>query len=287
MATRRAFAIVSSLVVALAGPVQAQTHSIRLQPTPTVGPAGSLVTVDVRVTATQQISLLQFSLDYDNTVATFEGATIGSDLQMRGFGINNVVFDPTFSPSSPQTNDTFLVQVWGGASAWFTGTDLRAVVLTFRLRSGVCDTSPLTFQRACGRTQMIRYELGSICAPALQVYDGVIATDCATDADGTPAVALRGELTATPNPFNPTTRLRFAIPPSGASATGTVPVLLRVHDITGRVVRTLLDEPRAPGYHDVVWNGTDDRGQPAATGIYFVQIHAGAWATARKIVLVK
>jgi hypothetical protein len=283
MAVRRVIAFTCGLVAfAFHAPVQAQTHALRTQPSLVVGPAGSLVNVEVRVTATQQVSVFQFTVDYDNTVATFEGVTIGSDLQARGFGIFDMVQN-SVPPASPGTNADFVVQVFGGATNWFTGTNLRAAVLTFRLRPGVCDVSPVTFQQVCARTQMVTYQLDTICTPALQMQNSAIAASCATDTQADPAVPARWDLEASPNPFNPTTRLRFAIP-AGA---GTVPVVLRVHDIAGRIVRTLLNDTRSPGFHDVVWNGTDDSGDAVATGIYFVRVDAGAWNATRKIVLVK
>lgn len=68
-----------------------------------------------------------------------------------------------------------------------------------------------------------------------------------------------------PNPFNPTTRIRFELPDPGH-------VALAVYDVTGRKVRVLVDEYRNPGEHEVLWNGRDDSGMPAASGIYFYTI---------------
>ncbi len=62
---------------------------------------------------------------------------------------------------------------------------------------------------------------------------------------------------------------------------------LSVYDIAGRLVRTLLQEPRGAGYHDVLWTGTDDQGRPVGTGIYFLRIRAGSWSEVKKVMLVK
>lgn len=83
-----------------------------------------------------------------------------------------------------------------------------------------------------------------------------------------------------PNPFNPRTTLRFAIPEPG-------PVRLRLHDAMGRVVRTLVDRSIATtGWHDVTWDGRDDSGGRVASGVYFARVEAvGEVRTARLTLL--
>ena len=84
-----------------------------------------------------------------------------------------------------------------------------------------------------------------------------------------------------PNPFSATTALSFELPR---------PALLSVsvHDVSGRLVRTLLtDAGRGVGRHAVSWDGVDNDGQQAASGIYFFRIEAGAEAVTRKTVFLR
>ncbi|MEW6753107.1 MAG: fibronectin type III domain-containing protein [Candidatus Latescibacterota bacterium] len=83
-----------------------------------------------------------------------------------------------------------------------------------------------------------------------------------------------------PNPFNPRTRIRFALPVEA-------PVRLRVHDVLGQVVAVLLDGDLPPGYHEVTWDGTATGGVPAATGVYLCTLEAGAFRQVRKMLLVR
>lgn len=87
-------------------------------------------------------------------------------------------------------------------------------------------------------------------------------------------------LGAQPNPFNPSTRLRFELPDSG-------PVTLRVLDVRGRVVTTLLDMSlRAAGQHAVLWDGRDHAGKPQASGVYLAELRfQGAVRTGRIVLL--
>ncbi len=72
-----------------------------------------------------------------------------------------------------------------------------------------------------------------------------------------------------PNPFDEQTTITFAIPDSRTSG---VPVSLVIYDLLGRRVRTLASGPRFPGTFTVVWDGTDARGQPVASGLYLCRL---------------
>ncbi len=83
-----------------------------------------------------------------------------------------------------------------------------------------------------------------------------------------------------PNPFNPETRLYFQIPE-------TQNVQLVVYNIRGQIVRNLVDNRLDAGDHIVNWDGRDNRGNPAPTGVYIYRIKAGDYMAARKMTLVK
>ena len=86
---------------------------------------------------------------------------------------------------------------------------------------------------------------------------------------------------AYPNPFNPTTTIEYSVAASCR-------VTLRVYDLAGRVVRTLVDEPVEAGEHAVVWEGTSDSGKRAGSGVYFLKMETGqGFSAARKLVLLK
>lgn len=81
-----------------------------------------------------------------------------------------------------------------------------------------------------------------------------------------------------PNPFNPSTRIRFGLPAAAD-------VSLRVYDIRGALVSTLAERRYGAGVHEIVWNGTNGRGEPLASGIYFARLAAGDAVLARKMIL--
>jgi hypothetical protein len=83
-----------------------------------------------------------------------------------------------------------------------------------------------------------------------------------------------------PNPFNPGTRIKFHVP-------ATSMVHLEVFNITGQHIATLLEEKRAGGEHELVWDGRNDLGQPVPSGVYLLSIRAGEFAQTRKMVLAR
>ncbi len=68
-----------------------------------------------------------------------------------------------------------------------------------------------------------------------------------------------------PNPFNPSTTIRFTVPQSGN-------VNIAIYDATGRHVRTLVDGHIDAGYHEVVWDGTDALGRQVSSGVYLCRL---------------
>jgi len=87
-------------------------------------------------------------------------------------------------------------------------------------------------------------------------------------------------LAAYPNPFNPQTTIRYEIANRGH-------VMLRVYDVSGAVVRTLVDDVKAAGSYSLTWNGRDDHGSSVSSGVYFYRITAGSFSDVRKVTLLK
>ena len=88
-------------------------------------------------------------------------------------------------------------------------------------------------------------------------------------------------LPAQPNPFNPSTAIRFRL-------AQTAPVTLAIYDLGGRRLRTLLEGPlQAAGEQSVTWDGRDGAGLPLPSGVYFVRLACAGRSAAQKVVLLK
>lgn len=84
-----------------------------------------------------------------------------------------------------------------------------------------------------------------------------------------------------PNPFNPTTQIRYDVPERGGV------VSLRVYNVDGSLVKTLVEGTQSAGEKSVAWDGRDETGQPAASGVYFYRLEAPDYTRTRKMVLLK
>lgn len=124
----------------------------------------------------------------------------------------------------------------------------------------------------------VAYWLEELGAGAGSVWHGPAELAAAASGPAVPA-ALR-LLAAAPNPFNPTTVIRFAL---------AQPLALRlsVHDQLGREVRRLLDGAAPAGEQAVVWDGRDARGRPAPSGTYLVRLTSELGERSLKVTLAK
>jgi len=83
-----------------------------------------------------------------------------------------------------------------------------------------------------------------------------------------------------PNPFNPTTEIRYTLPAAGA-------VRLALYDLTGRLVMILFEGEQRAGRHTIRWHGQDRHGRPVGAGVYFCRLETPGAVQTRKLVLAK
>lgn len=83
-----------------------------------------------------------------------------------------------------------------------------------------------------------------------------------------------------PNPFNPSTRIPYRVPVAS-------PVTIRIHDVRGRLIRSLVDGISEAGRFEVWWDGTDTGGDRVGSGIYFCTLEAGDFTQTRKMVMLE
>jgi predicted outer membrane repeat protein len=158
---------------------------------------------------------------------------------------------------------------WTGGLAALLGVD------------GNINADPLFIDPAVGD---YRLEPESPCSPLVTDACGLIgAFGIAGAPSPVPDAVLGAGIVIepnVPNPFNPSTTLRFVLPEAGT-------VRVVVYDAAGRVVCRLLDEPRPAGAQALRWDGRDDRGRAAPAGVYLYRVMAQGGSAAGRMLLLK
>jgi hypothetical protein len=121
-----------------------------------------------------------------------------------------------------------------------------------------------------------------VCGTTTHFSEFIIGVGSATGVGDMPLAARSFALHQNvPNPFNPTTSISYDVPAGGGD------VVLAVYDVSGRLVKSLVDAREPAGTRTVRWDGTDRRGQSVASGIYFYRMRAGSYVETRKMLLLK
>ncbi|MBN1294215.1 MAG: T9SS type A sorting domain-containing protein [Candidatus Latescibacteria bacterium] len=85
-----------------------------------------------------------------------------------------------------------------------------------------------------------------------------------------------------PNPFNPSTSIKFFIPDDESKH-----VYLKVYDVRGALVKTLVDRIAEPGVHSIIWDGTDTNDIKVSSGIYIYRLQEGKFTKSEKMMLIR
>jgi len=190
-----------------------------------------------------------------------------------------------FDPDDPDTPVPGKYQMMGNGQfdvgitpdGDFTGTGNRLALLSTgpfpTLDPG--ETLHVAYAIVCGNGEN---ELLLNSRAAQQQYDNNYEFDLSATQD-TPARKSKLSPNA-PNPFNPSTRLAFVLAEEGQTR-------IAIHDLHGRLVRTLVDEFLLAGEHDARWDGKDDGGVQVGAGVYLVRLENSGDVDQQKIVLVK
>jgi hypothetical protein len=88
------------------------------------------------------------------------------------------------------------------------------------------------------------------------------------------------EMSVAPNPFNPTTEIRFTLSKAGW-------VSLEIYDVGGHVIRTLIDENRVAGEYSAVWDGRDGMGRTQSSGTYLARLKTSSVQLVERMTLLK
>ncbi len=188
----------------------------------------------------------------------------------------------TFQPSdiTIQVGDT-VEWIWSSLAHTVTnGTDLGDPAL-----GALFDEALDTFNPSVFFTFFTPGDVPYLCRPHFLLgMTGIVRVSTATPVEENPGPSVLTLYQNTPNPFNPATQVVFEIPGTRGS---NVPTSLRIYDLQGRLIRTLVSEPLAATRHMITWDGRNDQGQMVASGVYAYRLVAGNLTASRQMTLLK
>ena len=171
------------------------------------------------------------------------------------------------------------MRVTGYLDGAFVGTDTMVAVAGTYPSATLSLVAPSGFNRV-----VVHWDApGSGCQDYGPIFfaDNVTVTRAVVPSGvGIPAPTVVRLAAPAPNPFRRATTIRFDLPAAGG-------VRLTLFDVAGRLVRTLVDAPRAAGAQSVTWDGADDSGRAVSAGVYLLRMDVGSTHMSRRVVLLK
>ncbi|MEO8167609.1 MAG: T9SS type A sorting domain-containing protein, partial [bacterium] len=152
-----------------------------------------------------------------------------------------------------------------GFGRQFQCCDRYLTAVPMHLTIGFAEDSVAALATLSGSSRDLNVSLGSPSTTGVRAYDNILPVKFALEQNY-------------PNPFNPTTKIRFAIPSRGEESV----VTLKVFDVLGREMKTLVDEPLGAGTYEVTFDAAE-----LATGVYFYRLQAGKYNAARKLLVTR
>lgn len=189
----------------------------------------------------------------------------------RVFGYNN----------SGNPVDGFPIQtgnlVENGCAIWDVDGDGLVEIMASSFDQKIyCWDTPWAFSEARAPWPMFKRNMRNT-----GVYDDDVLTQVA--APDLPTIGGPALLQNYPNPFHSSTVIRYRVP----EGLGFQPVTLEVFDVSGRVVRTLIDGSQLAGEYELRWDGEDEAGRTVAAGIYHYRLQAAGQTSANRMVLLR
>ncbi|UCD94360.1 MAG: T9SS type A sorting domain-containing protein, partial [Candidatus Zixiibacteriota bacterium] len=174
------------------------------------------------------------------------------------------------SVSRKDLDSTFMDQVVIGARKWADGSDRE---ITFQQISAYENADTVYFHL---KAVWGNFESGWSGIFTYPPGEGSVS-GMAGDDEAPSSFSLNQN---EPNPFNPATRIAFDVPKACA-------VTLKIFNIKGQLVRTLVNRTLSPSHYVIVWDGMDSQGVAVATGMYFYRLQAGDFSVSKKMLLLR
>ena len=244
---------------------------------------GNEITFTINIVDNEPIRGIELDIYHDFSDLTYSGVSRGGKLQ----GLVNDEGDPTSDMTILgnwiEDHVKVLAYSVNRARTEGNGVEGNLLHLTYTLADGVSLPDNVSFYFTVVNipgTSLNPELLNVVCSYPSQDSPATVNTTVASADEGSILPSEYALFQNYPNPFNPSTQITFDVPNSEV-------VMLRVYNLLGQDVQTLINKSMAPGRYTVEWNGNDMLNNDVASGVYFYELRGESFISRKKMLLIR
>ena len=244
---------------------------------------GSEITFTINIVDNEPIRGIELDIYHDFSDLTYSGVSRGDKLQ----GLVNDEGDPTSDMTIlgnwVEDHVKVLAYSVNRARTEGNGVEGNLLHLTYTLADGVSLPDNISFYFTVVNipgTSLNPELLNVVCSYPSQDSPATVNTTVASADERSILPSEYALFQNYPNPFNPSTQITFDVPNSEF-------VMLRVYNLLGQDVQTLINKSMAPGRYTVEWNGNDMLNNDVASGVYFYELRGKSFISRKKMLLIR
>ena len=244
---------------------------------------GSEVTFTINIVDNEPIRGIELDIFHDFADLTYSGVSRGEKLQDLVNDEGNPTSDMTILGNWIEDHVKVLAYSVNRARTEGNGMEGNLLYLAYTLADGASLPENISFYFTVVNipgTSLNPELLNVVCSYPSQDSPAVVNTTVASADRGSILPSEYALFQNYPNPFNPSTQITFDVPASEF-------VMLRVFNLLGQDVHTLINKSMTPGRYTVEWNGNDMLNNEVASGVYFYELRGKSFISRKKMLLIR
>ena len=244
---------------------------------------GSEVTFTINIVDNEPIRGIELDIFHDFADLTYSGVSRGEKLQELVNDEGNPTSDMTILGNWIEDHVKVLAYSVNRARTEGNGMEGNLLYLAYTLADGASLPENISFYFTVVNipgTSLNPELLNVVCSYPSQDSPAVVNTTVASADRGSILPSEYALFQNYPNPFNPSTQITFDVPASEF-------VMLRVFNLLGQDVHTLINKAMTPGRYTVEWNGNDMLNNEVASGVYFYELRGKSFISRKKMLLIR
>ena len=244
---------------------------------------GNEITFTINIVDNEPIRGIELDIFHDFSDLTYSGVSRGEKLQGLVNDEGNPTSDMTILGNWVEDHVKILAYSVNRARTEGNGVEGNLVHLTYTLADGASLPDNISFYFTVVNipgTSLNPELLNVVCSYPDADNPVVVNTAVASADEGSLLPSEYALFQNYPNPFNPSTQISFDVPNSEF-------VTLRVYNLLGQDVKTLINQSMVPGRYTVEWNGNDMLNNDVASGVYFYELRGESFISRKKMLLIR